>query len=256
MRKLVIKIFDIIFLNFLKNKKLKTFLMRRIEKDHISRSIDLLKSLNLSDFIIVDVGACKGEENDTTRRFSRAFPKAEILAFEPFPESYKKLAENAKNIGNIKTFNIALSDYTGDNKLFVTNTVSSSSLLEINRAELDKLSPDFSNSLKTAGNFEIVKVDRLDNIISDKNIGILKIDTQGSELNVLKGSENNLKNAVIILLECSNHKTYKNSSKYYEIDAFLRDKGYELYDLIPSMYSEGRLYEWDSIYINSLIKKK
>lgn len=256
MLKLLINIFDLFFLKLIKNKKIKTFLMRRLIKDHITRSIDILKALDLEDFIIVDVGACKGEEKDTTQRFNRAFPDKEIYAFEPFSGSYKKLLVNTNKIKNIKPYDIALSDYKGESKFYITDTVSSSSLLKTEQSEINKILDEFSASLKCVENAEIVKVDRLDNIIKDKIIGILKIDTQGSELSVLRGSEKILNNIAIVVLENNNHKVYTNSSKYYETDDYLRNNGFDLYDIIPSMYSSGRLYEWDSIYINSLMEKK
>ena len=60
----------------------------------------------------------------------------------------------------------------------------------------------------------------------------MKIDTQGHELNVLEGAKNTLKHVSFILIEMNNHDIYAGSSKYYEIDTWLRSNNFQLADII------------------------
>ena len=90
-------------------------------------------------------------------------------------------------------------------------------------------------------------------IPSDAKVGILKLDVQGFELEVLIGGSNTLKNTSIIVLEMNNHDGYLGSPKYYEIDEYLRNNGFVLYDIFPSQKNFGQLTEWDTIYINKSV---
>ena len=48
-----------------------------------------------------------------------------------------------------------------------------------------------------------------------------------------------------------NHEIYNKSCKYYEIDSFLRGKGFKLIDLLVSYRSNNQVEEFDAIYENS-----
>ena len=115
----------------------------------------------------------------------------------------------------------------------------------------DKSSKIFANALIKKGTEEI-EITKLDiSIPVTETVGILKIDVQGYELEVLKGAINTLLRTSIILLEMNNHDGYKGSPKYYELDEFLRNQKFTLYDIFPSTKDDGRLKEWDSLYINN-----
>jgi len=72
------------------------------------------------------------------------------------------------------------------------------------------------------------------------------------KLEVLKGAKLTLERTCIVLLEVNNHNGYSGSPKYYDIDLALRESGFLFYDLCPSTRDNGRLKEWDTIYINKL----
>ena len=76
------------------------------------------------------------------------------------------------------------------------------------------------------------------------------MDVQGFELEVLKGATKTLKNTKVIVLEINNHDGYKGSPTYFEIDDFLRNKNFELYDLLASNRVKNKLQDWDAIYVN------
>ncbi len=94
---------------------------------------------------------------------------------------------------------------------------------------------------------------RLDDFLAKNQdeIGIMKIDVQGYEMDVLKGAETTLKRTDIIVLEANNHEGYTGSAKYYDIDKYLRERNYTLYDILPSIVDNGKLKEWDMIYMNN-----
>jgi hypothetical protein len=79
----------------------------------------------------------------------------------------------------------------------------------------------------------------------------MKIDVQGFEMDVLKGAEMTIGRTDIIVLEANNHEGYKGSAKYYDIDRFMRDHNFSLYNIFPSIIDDGKLKEWDMIYLNN-----
>jgi hypothetical protein len=92
----------------------------------------------------------------------------------------------------------------------------------------------------------------LDNILTkDTTVGIMKLDVQGYEMEVLKGANSSIERIIIIVLEMNNHSYYPGAPKYFEIDEYLRNKNFTIFDIFPSTKDMGRLKEWDSIYLNN-----
>ena len=70
----------------------------------------------------------------------------------------------------------------------------------------------------------------LDEVISTKGLpacNFLSIDVQGGELDVLKGSENTLREASGVLLEVEFSEMYKSQPLFGEVDEFLRSSGFK-----------------------------
>ena len=93
-----------------------------------------------------------------------------------------------------------------------------------------------------------MKLTTLDQYIHEKkitNIDLLKIDTEGHELNVLKGVEKSLDKKMVkyILLEANLTKMYKNYN-IEDIENFLQRKYYKIVKKFkfPLLNFEDRLY--------------
>lgn len=194
---------------------------------------------------IADVGAAAGI---VAGMFARAFPRNTILAFEPVPASYRQLVEATAACGNVVPHQVALGVAPGDRELHLSARITSSSLFETNRAIGDSY---FASNLETVSTTS-VKVATLDEMIDPAaRIALIKMDVQGSELDVLRGAEQTLGRTRFVLTEVMNHDFYAGAPHYHEIDAFLRDRGFGLHDIIPSIRRDERLMEWDVIYCNA-----
>ena len=138
--------------------------------------------------LAVDVGSNIGQMASILAL--RAGSKGVVLAFEPHPKVFANLARNINQWSSSETYakvsgmQSALSDRTGHGYLTLPKDFESNhglARLESNGgAEYD------------AGSIR-VEMRRLDDIIPDKSIGVVKIDTEGHEFEVLKGSERLLK---------------------------------------------------------------
>jgi len=73
-----------------------------------------------------------------------------------------------------------------------------------------------------------ITLQRLDDLFTDETtFDIIKLDTQGSELDILKGGENLCKRASIIVLEVSYVEYNKGAPSSDEILDFMNDFGFE-----------------------------
>lgn len=218
---------------------------------HIHKAIEYVRHYNLHQepAIIVDVGAALGV---TAEKFSKAFPASDVYAFEPIQSTFQSLKKNVSGNKNIRPINKGLGKEAGQFTIHLSKRITSSSLLDMKKNISNEF---FSDNIQQVGT-EMITVSTLDKEIpSDKNISILKMDVQGYELEILKGGTESLKHTSVILVEMQNHDLYSNAPMYYDIDLFLRQHGFELRDMIPSIRQDRKLYEWDAIYVNKNILK-
>jgi FkbM family methyltransferase len=212
---------------------------------HIEKAIEYSNYFKLNEKdLILDIGAANGA---TALLFRKAFPESVIYSFEPLPEMFELLTNAVSGFANIISINKGLGSAMGELNINLSQRITSSSFFEIEKNISNEF---FSENVKSVGSAKVI-VSTLDSEIPlDKNVNILKMDVQGFELEVLKGGIKTLDRTAIVLVEMQNHDLYKGAPKYYDIDKFLVSAGFELYDIIPSIRQDKKLYEWDSIYIN------
>lgn len=190
----------------------------------------------LNDISCVDAGAAGGlTELKSLSKFLNVF------SFEPLPESFNTLRNSAKLNSKFKKHEIfpyALHSNTGIAKLHIANRPSMSSLLEFDEVSFDKNFGFASGSSswkqmlgeKETIDIKTVTLDKWSAENGIKQIDFLKLDTQGIELEILKGAEKllNTHKILVIKTEFSNFPVYKNQCLFSDIDVFLRANGFEL----------------------------
>jgi len=203
----------------------------------------------VGDLVFVDVGARgKLECIEALRK------NTELHAFEPDPEAFEALKKNYKE-SHFKKLHLqqtALSDHKGFDALFISQHASMSSLLESDLHNYQKHFgeykefPTWKKRMNLAKKID-VKTDMLDNYFGDikGTIDFLKIDTQGTELSILKGAQKLLEqNKIsIIKLEVTTIPVYKNQALFSEIDIFLRNLNYTLVDFITYRETYSAAFE-------------
>ena len=186
---------------------------------------------------IIDVGANKGQ---TIVFFKKIFPRLKIFAFEP-SETYKFLEKKYHNDKNIKLSNVAIDKKKGKKKFYYHkfksyNTSGLSGFYKINKDSKDhiRLKSSERNKILKEINFSYsVNCMSLDDIFKKKiNIDLLKIDTQGNELNVLKGSKKLLKSIKFIKLELMFYDYYEKSYSISDIDLFLKKYNFKIFNIL------------------------
>ncbi|MDO9000764.1 MAG: FkbM family methyltransferase [Bacteroidota bacterium] len=219
--------------------------------ENITRLIKLVRNIHISDdsSLIIDVGAYNGA---TSILFSEAFPKKKIIGFEANPKAYENAIKNCINHKNITLHNFAISNKSETLNFYITSNDVSSSINKIDEKQIN--SEDYRNELNLKTQINIA-AHKLDEFLEDKNILILKIDTQGHELKVLDGAKETLKKTSFVLIEMSNHKLYIDGCKYHEVDEMMRKNNFTLIDIIVTYRKKGIiLTEYDAIYANNSIQ--
>ena len=136
------------------------------------------------------------------------------------------------------------------NKDFNFNVLTyTSSFLAINKK--NKSSFLFKNKKKKK--VKIVKLDYYVEYYNIKNIDILKIDTQGYELNVLKGAIKTLKSKIVkfIEIEITLENIYVGNPKFFEIDLIMNKNNFFIYRLGEFSYENqsDKLRSFDALYM-------
>ncbi len=194
---------------------------------------------------IFDVGANRG---DVTRQYRALFPSAAIHAFEPFPDFHNGFREEFGKDPSIRLNPFALSDKRGRVDFYVNQSADTNSLLKP-----AKIGASSDNMVATRN---ITQIDTLtlDEYCSENHIeqiDILKMDTQGSELSILKGAASLLRDKKIGLIytEAYFKNQYKEQPLFYEIAAWLGKFGYHLEDIYDPYYNDRFLLWCDAIFL-------
>jgi len=155
-------------------------------------------------------------------------PLSKVIAFEPHPFIGKELIRNVdiNDFSNVEVKPFALGNENGEIRFY------SNDLNDYNRGMSSTVDKDFSKNIAEI----MVEIKRLDDVIPEndyKNIGVIKIDTQGNELDVLKGAEGIIKAVKpVIIFEFESH-TKKNIEKSKkEFVAFLKRNNYQTYKVL------------------------
>ena len=166
--------------------------------------------------IIFDVGANTGQ---SIKRFNNEFNLKEIHCFEPNVPAFEKLKKI--KLKNIFLNNLALGDKEKIQTFNNYPKTSSSSFYRIDKkSSIYEMNKGFYSSN--------VKIITLDKYIEDSKIdkiNILKIDTQGFEVSVLKGAINAVKDKRIDFIE-----TEINLGFQYEIKTSFKEIENQLFD--------------------------
>ena len=227
-----------------------TFLIRNVINKidsiyHQKKIFKILKDLNMK--VVIDVGAHKGEFLSYLLKLDNI---EKIYAFEPQKKIFNELLNKFSNNKKIVLNNCAISNENGNKTIKINKLTSTSTFSEISENSLwFKLKNIILFSQNSIDDSYQVSTQKLDNYIKEKNIqriDLLKIDTEGHEINVLKGLENTLRMQTIkyILIEINLTKMYKNYN-VSEIENFLKEKNYNLINSFkfPILNFEDRLYE-------------
>jgi FkbM family methyltransferase len=178
--------------------------------------------------VIFDVGANIGE---WTELVSKTIPEAKIYSFEPSAQTFKTLSSK-KFSNKVNLNNIGLGDKKEVKDFFIYG-------------EDSTLNSAFNRDMKNT-QIEKASFETLDDFCVKNNIdrvSFLKIDTEGNELSVLKGSEQYLKQGKIDTVQFEYGGTYIDANILLkDVFIFLKDKPYKIFKMMQNGLQECPAY--------------
>ncbi|MCF8261869.1 MAG: FkbM family methyltransferase [Melioribacteraceae bacterium] len=170
--------------------------------------------------VVFDVGANMGQ---FCIHCNEIFKNSQIYSFEPVNRTYEILTERTKRIKNISCFNFAFGEKEGSAEIFLQELTWMNSLNK-------NLNVPTGKDQKT----QKVQINTIDSFAKSKNINsidFLKIDTEGFDLDVLKGAVGLLEERKIkfIFVEVSFNERNNQNSSFDSINSFLRKYNFEIH---------------------------
>ena len=164
--------------------------------------------------------------------------------------SFEILRQNVERLSNVKVYNVALSNYIGAVDFHVNKSSATNSMLATSKDSVKNWGENLLDTVET------VKINAItiDEFVEKNNIeiiDILKIDTQGTEYEVIQGASKTIEHNKIklVYLEIIVISTYKKQRYPDEILFLLRSKGFHLFNQYNYTYSdEGELQQFDAIF--------
>ena len=253
--------------------KIKTYIKRKITTLIRKLGYELKgvkKRINHNDFdaiinfllkdkkkhIYFDVGA---NEAQSIKRFKKINSQANIHAFEPTPELYKKLVQNFSTDKSIKINNLGVADIKSKLNFYSYKYHKINSFVPVDKNSKFSKSRILASKSNEKEFENIVKIDvtNIDSYCEENNISeidFIKIDTQGYESKILLGMEKMLskEKVSIIELELILGFGYEKSFSFYDYEKILNNKNYKLI----AINNSGNIISFSNYQIDLLYVKK
>ena len=207
----------LIFLDFLNQKKIYKLIKKTLGD-----------KLN----VVIDVGSHRGE---TIKILNSNFEINKIYGFEPSKLNFEKLKFflEKKKYKNTQIFNLGCGSESKTETLNYAAESSSSSIKEINEKSKYFKKKKFiilgfsKKDFFTKEQIEVKKID--DILLSEKGnlIDLIKIDTEGYELDVLKGATSILETTKTVYFEHHYDNMIKKNYTFRDINRFLRKNNFK-----------------------------
>ena len=171
---------------------------------------------------VIHIGANTGQE-----RFEYARNGLKVAWVEPIPDIFAELESNLADLPDQTAYNCLIAGQDGTKYEFhiSDNEGSSSSILEPNLQHAktwEKVTYSRSIELESLSLPSFIRENAVDLALFD----ILVLDTEGSELLILKGATEILPHFRYIKCEAANFEVYSGSSPLSDLDAYMSKQGF------------------------------
>jgi FkbM family methyltransferase len=188
--------------------------------------------------VFFDVGANVGQ---TIVEFRSFFPAAKIYSFEP-GRAYSELKRKFGLQENLVLENIAFGSKNETKTFHENDRWDMSSFLQLGKKGWGQIVKETEVSIKTIDSY------CRENQI--RKINLLKCDTQGFELEVLRGSSEMLEHVQFVFLEVNFTEVYKGLPSFFDIFDYLTSRGMELVKFYRQQFEGYKLRHADVLFYN------
>lgn len=185
----------------------------------------------LDNCTVVDVGANVGRFSEEILRHNR---NANIYAFEPHPITYHQLAAKFSGVDNVKVYNVAMGSSGAQLTLYDYEDQDGSS----HASTIASVIEDIHHGRSVSHAVDVTTLDSFATENKIESIDLLKIDTEGNELEVLKGGKKLI----------SENRVHAIQFEFNEMNVLSRSFFKDFWELLPD-YEFNRLLPNGSLRI-------
>lgn len=180
-----------------------------------------------------------------------------MIGFEPDERSFSKLTQS----DSTKYLRIGLYKEKTLLDLYLTKKEGCTSILKPNRTFLNRFANEKGFDILGTVTIECDTLDSQFRKHQIKDVDFGDLDTQGSELFILEGATETLNSMFGLEIEVEFVPVYQDQPLFADIDRFIREKGFQLFDLRPYYwkrsvglnygYPKGQLIFADALYLRT-----
>lgn len=191
----------------------------------------------LRPFTVIDCGAAFG-----TAELYLNFPDARHVFIEPLRE-YQEALKSLKH--RLKSADIVQAAAAANEGVLTINVhpdlVGSSTYLEEEDSDVNGVPREVP----------AVTLDNVCRRLGTQGPYLIKLDVQGSELDVLNGAADVLLVAELVVMETSLFEFYKGAPQLGEVIAFMKTRGFVPYDVVGAQYRlmDGAMSQIDVVFV-------
>lgn len=205
----------------------------------IATSLRLIHRNGFNPGVIYDIGAYKGE---WTTDVLEIFPNSSFFMFE---------AQEAKE----DYLRVITGKYSNQLKYHI-GLLGAVSGKEVSFHEYETASSVHSEYYQTEAVTKTRQLQSLDDVLQEREWplpDLIKLDTQGYEIEILKGASKAIANAEAILMEVSFLEIYKGAPLFKDVVRQMSDWNFQAYDICTLMRRpfDQALYQADVLFVKS-----
>ena len=196
----------------------------------MSAGLERLKQKGINPVRIIDVGAAQGT---WTAKAIQYWPESAYDLIEPLTEQQDILEQLKRTHANINYHLAVAGEQNGEVVLNISEDLDGSGIYG-----------------GQAGNARKVPVIPIDQIAGSESC-VIKLDTHGYEVPILKGATRTLMNTQALIIEVYGFRISPTCLLFHELTAYLETLGFRLLDIVDIMRrpKDNAFWQADAIYI-------
>jgi FkbM family methyltransferase len=200
--------------------------------DEMESALKRLKEIGINPGTIIDVGAAEGI---WTKKALSVWPFADFHLIEPLSEQEEKLKSLKKTNSNINYHLAVAGEKPGMINMNISEDLDGSGIYGVSTGKVREV--------------PVIAIDTVTG--SSKKPVLIKLDTHGYEVAIIKGSINTLKFTDVLVIEVYGFPISPTCLLFHELSSYVDSLGFRTFDIVDVMRrpEDSAFWQADVIYL-------